>query len=398
MTTLSTLSTRDFLKKASLVAEHYGFIPLEALEAADAHPNKRADAELPEITEAIRKDPFGSIAVSLLEHCTAKNLIASRRKEPTLIYYAAQRKRGTATAAQHPVKFGLAVLGCSKSIGEALIIKTSLAILEDLGINGSTVYLNSVGDRDSAARFARELTTYLRRHIDDLPPQCQQALKRDAFEALEILTEKELPLCETLPRPLHFLSEVSRRHLREVLEFLELDGVSYAIEDKLVGHRDCYSQTLFEIRKPGEGDGKSETLVRGGRCDELVRKSFRSTIPVVGAVFEHDPGKKPDAPAKNRPKAPKFFLVQLGFSAKLLSLTILESLRKARIPVHQTINNDSLRDQLEAAKTTKAPYLIIMGQREVLDKTVIVRNVHSQAQEVVPIGVLTDYLKTSLRI
>lgn len=400
MANLSTLSSQDFLKKASAVAAHYGFIALDSLEKGEPGP-KRSDAEFPEISEAVRKDPFGNVAASLLAHCSAKNFMTIKRKEPTLIYYAAapgKRAAGTATK-QRSVKFGLAVLGCPKSIGEALIIKTSLAILEELGVQNSTVYVNSVGDRDSAARFGRELTNYLKRHIEELTPAMQQALKRDPFEALEALMESSIPLRDSLPRPLHFLSEVSRRHLREVLEFLELDGISYSIEDQLVGHRDCYTQTLFEIRHPHGEAGEHRTLVRGGRCDELARKNFRSNVPVVGAVFEHEPGKKMEAPPqKAKVRAPKFFLVQLGFSAKLLSLSVLESLRKAHIPVHQTINNDSLSEQLEAAKFTKTPYLLIMGQREVLDKTVIVRNAHSQAQEIVPLQILTDYLKTSLKI
>lgn len=389
--------TGDFLKKASTVASHYGFAPLSSLMAAPITEPKRTRPELPDLPETVRRDPFGSHVASILEHY-AKTSAGARKKEPTLVYHATLHRRAGGREGKRTARFGLAVLGCPKSIGEALIIKTSLAILEELGVKNATVHVNSVGDRDSAARFARELTVYLRRHLQDLSPACQQALKRDPFEALESIMDKSLPLCETMPRPLHFLTESSRRHLREVLEFLELEGVPYAIEDKLIGHRDCYSQTLFEIRRPLEEPESMQTLVRGGRCDELAKKNFRSSVPVVGAVFEHSTGAAASLPAKLRSRQPKFFLIQLGFSAKLLSLSVLESLRKAHISVHQTINNDSLRDQLEVAQKTNAPYLIIMGQREAIDRTVIVRNVNSQAQEIVPISILSDYLKTSLRI
>lgn len=395
MTNPSTLSTQDFLKKASAVAAHYGFSPIQALVAKRSSSGKQADANLPRIPEAIRRDPFGNLAASLLTTYELHNLSAARRKEPTLVYHIVSNK--APRGGKRSVQFGLAALGCSKSIGDALIIKASLAILEELGIKNTTVYVNSVGDRDSAARFGRELTAHLRRNLNDLPAPCQQALKVGPFEALEALMEKQLPILETLPRPLHFLSEVSRRHLREVLEFLELDNVPYAIEDRLMGHRECYSQTLFEIRHMPEGSTTERTLVRGGRCEELARKNFKTTIPMVGAAFEHRQGSAP-VPPKVRVRQPKFFLVQLGQSAKLMSLSVLESLRKAHIPVHQAVVGDNLRDQLEAARKGKIPYLIIMGQREVLDRTVIVRNTNSQAQEVVPLQTLPDYLKTSLKI
>lgn len=392
-----SVGTPDFLKKASSVASHYGFSPLE-LYVTKRSSKKTPGNEMPALSDAVIKDSFGNIASVVLEHCVNGNLAGSCKREPLLVYHIAPvRRLSGVRGTKRSLRFGLAVLGCSKSIGEALTIKTSLAILEDLGVRNVSVHINSLGDRDSAARFARELTAHLRRNIHDLPPLCLQALKRDPFEALEFIMENALPLKDMLPRPLHFLSEVSRRHLREVLEFLELDGIPYNIEDQLLGHRDCYSQTLFEIRQAGE-DGTSRTLVRGGRCDELSKRIFRTSVPLVGAVFEHEQGPTLPTPSKSKQRQPKFFLVQLGFSAKLLSLSVLESLRKAHISVHQSINNDSLREQLEFARTRGAPYLIIMGQREVLDKTVIIRNVHSQAQEIVPLLHLSDHLKTSMRI
>lgn len=396
MTNPPTLSTQNFLKKASAVATHYGFSPVEML-MTERPTTKNIEVDLPQVPESVRKDPFGNLAASLLTTYALHNLSAARRKETTLIYHIAYSKGASGQNGKSSVQFGLAALGCSKSIGEALIIKTSLAILGELGVKNTTVYLNSVGDRDSVARFGRELSAYLRRHMNDLSQDCQQALKRDPFEALELLAAEPTPFLETLPRPLHFLSETSRRHLREVLEFLELDNISYAIEDKLIGHRDCYSQTLFEIREKNSDGTGEKTFVRGGRFDELARKSFRSNIPMVGAAFEHRLGSAA-LPAKIRLRRAKFFLVQVGHSAKLLSLSVLESLRKAHIPVNQSVGGDSLSDQLEAARACKSRYLLIMGQREVLDKTVIVRNMNSQAQQVVPILTLPDYLKETLKI
>lgn len=395
MSLLSSLSVNDFLRKASHVASHYGFKPLETI-TRDTLSLKKVGADLPPISEIIKRDPFGSIAAQLLERCVSCNAINARKREPRLIYHVTL-PRGSGRSGRKSVKFGIAVIGCNKSIGEALVIKTSLSILEDVGIKNATVYINSVGDRDSMARYARELSTHLRRHVNELPPTCQQAMKRDPLEALEEILGLSLPILESLPRPLHYLSEVSRRHLREVLEFMELDNIPYNIEDYLLGPRDCYTQTLFEIRHP-ESAGGYKTIVRGGRCDELSRKNFRTSLPIVGAVFEHEMRDTSFLKNAMRLRQPKFFLVQLGFNAKLLSLSVLESLRKAHIPVSQAIDNDSLRDQLEFARVQRTPYLIILGQREAIDKTAIVRNVTSQAQEIVPIGILSSYLKNSLRI
>jgi histidyl-tRNA synthetase len=92
-------------------------------------------------------------------------------------------------------------------------------------------------------------------------------------------------------------------------------------------------------------------------------------------------------------KKPKVFFVQLGFEAKLKSLTIIEILRKAKIPVEQAISKDGLGSQLGLAEKLGIPYVLIFGQKEALDNTVIVRDMESRSQETIKIENLGDYIK-----
>ncbi len=92
-------------------------------------------------------------------------------------------------------------------------------------------------------------------------------------------------------------------------------------------------------------------------------------------------------------KKPKIFFIQLGFSAKLQSLSIIEILRKAKIPVLQSLSKDSLSSQLGAAEKMKIPYTIIMGQKEVIDGTVIIRDMDSRSQEEIKVERLAEYIK-----
>lgn len=380
---MTPLSSSDFLKRAEYIASYYGFEPLATLRPAT---NPKHKVEIP---EALTKDPLGMLAASVAKRCvTCEN---PSTKHFFLYHTEPAQQLGKVKSG---TLFSLSAVGSPKSISESLIIKTALAILEDIGIPKATVHINSIGDRDSNARFVRELTSTLRKTIDKLSPPCQQALKRDPFEALQILLSEENSLKEQLPRPLHFLSEGSRRHLREVIEFLEYNGIPYVIEDYLIGNRDLYSQTLFEIR--GTIGNVPHTLVRGGRLDELSRRNFRINLPLVSALFSLK-GKSAVKPSP-RSKAPKFFIVQLGFSAKLLALSLIERLRKAHVPIRGSLEHDSLKDQLDKARLSGASYLIIMGQREVIDKTAIIRNMESQAQMIVPVDTLPLHLKKSLSI
>lgn len=92
-------------------------------------------------------------------------------------------------------------------------------------------------------------------------------------------------------------------------------------------------------------------------------------------------------------KKPKIYFIQLGFEAKMKSLSIIEVLRKAKIPVAQSLSKDNLSSQLATAEKLKVPYTIIYGQKEALDGTVIVRKMKNRSQKSVPIEKLSDYIK-----
>ena len=94
-------------------------------------------------------------------------------------------------------------------------------------------------------------------------------------------------------------------------------------------------------------------------------------------------------------KKPKVYFIQLGFEAKLKSLSVIEILRKARIPIAQSLSKDGLSLQLAAAEKTGIPYVLIFGQKEAMDGTVIVRNMEDRSQDTVNIGELAEYIKIS---
>jgi histidyl-tRNA synthetase len=92
-------------------------------------------------------------------------------------------------------------------------------------------------------------------------------------------------------------------------------------------------------------------------------------------------------------KPPKVYFIQLGFEAKLKSLCVIEVLRKAKIPVYQSVSKDSLGAQLALAEKMEVPHCIIFGQKEAMDNTVIVRDMKTHSQDTVKIDALSDYIK-----
>jgi histidyl-tRNA synthetase len=135
----------------------------------------------------------------------------------------------------------------------------------------------------------------------------------------------------------------------------------------------------------------------GGRYDYLAKiLGSKKDVPAVGAALGVDrilmcEGAE-SIEAKIQKKA-KLFFVQLGFEAKLKSLKIIEMLRKAKVPIAQSISKDSLGVQLGMAERLGVTHALIFGQKEAMDGTVIVRNMVSHSQESVDIDKLVDYIK-----
>lgn len=376
-------TTDQVLKSAISVAEHYGFLPIELI-MPDYGKKKRS--KIPQHTEYL--SPFdnelATVVRSYIEH------EYTQLTEPILFYQSNINSKN-----KDKISFGLHVLGTSNSIAEALLIKTALSTLDELGISEYCVHINSIGDRDSTIRFTKELTNYLRKNMNNMPASARQAMKKDVFHAYNQLLKKQHQLCTSAPCTVEFLTETSREHLREILEYFEIAKIDYELDPTIIGHQDCYSKTLFEIRGTMQNDeDKPVVFARGGRYDELSKKAFRQHIPATGIVFEYEKkGRIPKKISTAEKRRPKFYFIQLGFEARLRSLKIIEMLRKAKIPVYQSLGKDQLGGQLELAHELGIPYCIIMGHKEALEGTVIVRNIDSRAQDIISVENLTQHLK-----
>lgn len=288
----------------------------------------------------------------------------------------------------------LEIIGTTKSIAEAIIIETSIAILKEEGYKGLHLEINSIGEKDSFARFTKELTAYYRKHINDLPAACRQAMKSSIYS---LLTCTEHETCKKLaleaPQSISFLSEQNRHHFQEILEYLETLDIPYTIQNLLVGNPSFSSGPVFEIRNedcPRES-GKAPLAV-GCRYDGLAKKvGAKKDIPGACAMLQF---KKPTGEkANHKVKKPEVYFIQLGFEAKLKSLKVIEVLRQAKIPVHQALCRDRMTSQIAIAEKSKVPFLLIMGLKEAMENSVIVRDMTDRSQDTVKIEDVPAYLK-----
>ena len=297
-------------------------------------------------------------------------------------------------------QFNLEILGTNKSIADALVIRTLTTILEEYGFKDLIIDINSMGDKETRPAFIKELVNYYKKHLDVLCKDCHERIKTNPLRLLDCKQMECQPLKESAPSSISFLSNDARHHFKEVLQYLEEMGIPYRVNNSLVRGQSYYTRTVFEVIKTDideNGKEKEITITGGGRYDNLARMmNSKKDVPAVGSGLSMEriimfPECKTIMPRIMKP--PKVYFIQLGFEAKLKSLCVIEVLRKARIPVHQSLSKDSLGTQLSQAEKMEIPFCIIFGQKEAMDNTVIVRNMSTHSQDTVKIDALSDYIK-----
>ncbi len=288
----------------------------------------------------------------------------------------------------------LEIIGTSGPIAEATLIQTSRTMLAEEKYTDTTVEINSIGDKESIARFTRELTAYYRKLINDMNMESREMFKRSPFE----LRSSRNPACAEInnkaPRAIDFLTENSRRHLEEVLEYLEILKIPYTINHSLLGNRNYCTETIFTIVNNSHKDTENHILAAGIRYNGLAKRiNMKRDIQGVGVsllIKNNTPhARKP----LNKTKRPVVSFIQLGMESKLLSLHIIEQLRKIRVPVYQSLAKDRLGAQVSSVERHHTPYIIVMGKKEAVDRVVIVRHTETHSQDMVSIDDLPEYMK-----
>lgn len=385
-----TLTANEFFKKAISNSEYFGFRSSSDWQKQKACLECNKNLDHSASASDRRLDGVYGLLTNGINIFTKNKLHAVN--EPIFHYSLEQTPRSGEVA------LALHIFGVEKSIAEAILIQTIRSLFYDLGFEDHTVKINSLGDNDSIVRYTRELNTFFRKRINDLPPTARELMKEHSISALMHLLEKRHDIAYESPNSLEFLNDQSRRHFREIIEYLDMSDTSYEIDPKLIGHHKCYHSTIFSFDvndKNGSPLSEQPLLVRGGRFGNFMEHHLKQTqvVPAVGAVVIMRGKSTPVRFPKSQVKRPIVHLAQIGFAPKIRSLLLINELRHAGVMVDQDLSSDSLSSQLQRAEEGKVKYTIIIGQKEYVDKTVILRDMVGKNQEIIPVADLVLKLR-----
>lgn len=283
-------------------------------------------------------------------------------------------------------QFGVEIFGEGHPVLDAEAILIAHLFYKEIGIKSMT-HVNSLGCQNCRPGYLAELTAYYRPKRNQMCEDCKRRLAKNPLRLLDCKEEQCQPIKEHAPQIVDFLDEECKQHFMRVLEYLDELQVPYALAPHLVRGLDYYNRTVFELMLAEETpDGHQVTLGGGGRYDHLVEQVGGRPTPACGFGIGIERAILQMKAMNIEPQgefAPEIFLAQLGDGARRKAFVLFEELRAAGVHATANFSKNALKQQLEIANRLGAKYAIILGQKEALDGTVLVRDMESGMQETV---------------
>ncbi len=296
-------------------------------------------------------------------------------------------------------QINIEVIGNSRAIIDAEVIHLGWKILERAKLNGVSVHINSIGCPDCRPEYRQILKDYYKSHKNKLCADCKRRYQKNPLRLLDCKEEKCRRFAANAPQSIDHLCESCKKHFKQVLEALDELNIPYSLDATLVRGLDYYTKTVFEFFS--EEKGGSMSLGGGGRYDGLIELMGGLSTPAVGMALGFErimwlmKEQKVQIPEKEKPN---IFLAQLGDLAKKKALKIFDDLYKEGIEVVESFGRDSIKSQLKMADKMRAKITLILGQKEAVEETILVRDMESGVQEVIPQERLVRELKKRLGI
>ncbi len=297
-------------------------------------------------------------------------------------------------------QFGFEAIGEQDAILDAQLIQLASRVFQTIGLKNICLQLNSIGCRECRPRYNKLLVSYLNNRKTALCMDCKKRLKKNPLRILDCKEEKCMQVVFQAPQTVDHLCDSCKSHFTMLLESLDEIDIPYSINPRLVRGLDYYSRTVFEFFPESEEDETQGALGGGGRYDYLVESLGGPETPGVGFACGMDrivlEMMKQNTKTYVEPVA-KVYLVQLGDLAKKKSLRIFDELERAGVMVAESFGKKNLKSQLRLADKRGVSIVLILGQREALDETIILKDMISGSQEVVTFKKVVDEVKKRLK-
>lgn len=402
---------RKLYREAEQLTDDYGYERIETPALEETALFVRGVGKQTDIVEKemYSFDTAGGEHVSLRPECTAPIVRAYihhgmlNRPQPVKLWYWSpmfRHDRPQSGRYREFWQFGCEAVGDDDPVLDAQMAFLAWKTLKNAGVE-SSVQINSIGTPESRANYKNALTAYFRTKRHKLSEEDKKRLVKNPLRLLDSKEPEMQELKAEAPQIVDWLDEDSKAHFMQVLEYLDEAGVPYHLDPYLVRGLDYYTKTVFEVVQASENpDAPKLALAGGGRYDGLaeILGSGRPT-PACGfamgieRVVTRMKEALPDLAVETRRDV---FVAQLGEQGRKKAFAIFEELRSNGIRAAEALSKNAIKAQMEIANKLGVKWAVIIGQKEVLDGTAIIRDMDAGTQEIIDVRKVVLEVKKKL--
>lgn len=338
----------------------------------------------------LRPEGTAGAARSYIEHGIYNN------PQPTRFFYIGPmfRYENTQKGRQRQFhQFGVEMLGSYSPALDAEVISVASELLKRLGINDVMLKINSLGGPECRQKYNKALREYIGSNIDKMCDDCKSRFEKNPLRVLDCKEERCQHIIADAPVVLDYLGPECKEHFETVKAILDEMGIKYEVDDKIVRGLDYYTRTVFEF--VSNGIGAQGTVCGGGRYDNLIAEcggqptgaaGFAVGIERLLLVLEAQNG---EFEKKNERD---IYIGAIGQKGLVKGQGIAYRLRQAGVKAECDSVGRSVKAQMKYANKIGAAYSVILGDNEIDNDLVKLKNMETGEEEEVKVSALFDIM------
>lgn len=277
---------------------------------------------------------------------------------------------------------GIEAFGSPHPEQDAEVISLAYSLLTKLGITELTLHLNSIGSPECRSNYRNALKDYLIPFFDELSETSQTRFESNPLRILDTKAPHEIEIIQNAPNITAFLTDDDKTHFEAVQSYLDQLAIPFNLDPTMVRGLDYYTRTTFEITSSTLG--AQDALLGGGRYDKLVETLGGKSTPAIGfaAGMERILIAMESINPKETQPLTDIYMVCLDKDGLSASIDLANQLRQAGMSVKLETLRRSMKAQMREANRSGAMYAFILGENEIQNQTVVIKNLKEGSQEI----------------
>ena len=303
--------------------------------------------------------------------------------KPIKLYYIGQMfryERAQSGRYRQFNQFGVEAIGVHSADMDAEVIAIAVEVLEKLGLKNLEIHINSLGCPKCRVEFKEKLKSYIKPNLDDYCPDCKERFDKNPLRIMDCKNDKCKELSSDAPAILEHLCSECEDFFDQLKQNLDVLNINYIVDKNLVRGLDYYTHTAFEIMVCGNF---KSAIGGGGRYNGLAEMYGGEPAPSVGFALGLErvllalESQNVEIPV---PEGIDIFVAIADLGASVEAVKLLAYVRQKGYKADKDYANRSLKAQMKYANKLKARYVVIIGEDELKNNKLIVKNMQTGEQ------------------